>query len=246
MTTPDDTGPSLSPEREEAVRRLLGSADDAPRLPRDVADRLDATLSDLVAERGDAAAEEPAAATVIPLSRRRRAIVTGVFVAAAVVVAAGIGIPLLHEHADPGPETTAANPQRATPSAGGDTAPHADRSRTSAQMMKGADSLSTRDRKSPRASGPSAYRLDAQRLRGDLLAIRADARKPGYGSGKVHAPAGFTCSRGRFGRGYLVGVRYAGAPAVVAFRAPAGSTQVAEVLQCGTARVLRSVTLPTR
>ena len=76
--------------------------------------------------------------------------------------------------------------------------------------------------------------------------MRADARKPGYGSGKVHAPAGFTCSRGRFGHGYLVGVQYAGAPAVVAFRAPAGSTQVAEVLQCGTARVLRSVTLRPR
>ena len=48
-----------------------------------------------------------------------------------------------------------------------------------------------------------------------------------------------------WGRGVLVAVRNDGAPAYVAFRQPMGASQVVEVLQCGTAEVLRSTTLPT-
>lgn len=54
------------------------------------------------------------------------------------------------------------------------------------------------------------------------------------------------CESADWGPGLLVRVRYAGEPAVLAFRSPAGDTQVVDLLQCGTAEVLRSVTLPRR
>jgi hypothetical protein len=83
-------------------------------------------------------------------------------------------------------------------------------------------------------------------LRADLLSLRRSLRTAAtaYDSAVIRAPHGFTCARARFGKGQRVAVRYAGAPAVAVFRAPTASTQVAEVLQCGTAKVLGSVTLP--
>ncbi len=52
------------------------------------------------------------------------------------------------------------------------------------------------------------------------------------------------CDPGSYGPGNLVVVRFAGMPAVLAFRPPAGDTQVVDLLACGTAARLRSVTLP--
>ena len=166
---------------------------------------------------------------------------------AAVAVVAGIGVPLLHQHADDRLDTAASNaaPDRATPSA---LAGAADGLSRDAQDKAVHAETSRARGKVPHAySAEAPVSLPQRRLRADLLGLREQipARAP-YTSTTVVAAPGFTCAHGRFGRGYLVGVRYAGSPAVVAFRRPVGSTQVAEVLQCGTAQVLRSVTLPGR
>ena len=232
----------LTPEREAAVRRLLGSVGsaDAPALPADVSDRLDATLADLVAERSVPSPEEPLA-PVVPLSSRRRRTFAALFVAAAAVVIAGIGVPLLHD--DSSTQQTASSDMAVgrTPSSGvAATAPRAasqDQANGTNQKLAGTESYRALD---------STVTLRRHTLRADLVRLRRQVPPDAtYRSAAVHAPAGFTCHPARFGRGYLLGTRYAGAPAVVAFRAPNGSTQVAEVLQCGTARVLRSITLPT-
>lgn len=250
MTTPD---PSLTPERDEAVRRLLGSVgSDAPALPEHVADRLDARLTDLVAERDgrDAPPAPPAAGVIDLAARRRRRVVSAAFVAAAAVVAVGIGVPLLNGDDNGDNRLTTATDQAA------------DRSATTSPATASADALSVPDAapKAPqpqlggRAAGEgdrgrrAVHVLHADHLRADLLALRRQVARVAtattYSTGRIRTAPGFTCAHAGFGKGQLFAVRYDGAPAVAAFRAPTASTQVAEVLQCGTAKVLGSVTLP--
>jgi hypothetical protein len=58
--TPDGPTPGeLDPEQEESVRRLLAAAAEPEPLPRDVADRLDDALADLVAERAEGTPASP-------------------------------------------------------------------------------------------------------------------------------------------------------------------------------------------
>ncbi|GAB3853206.1 hypothetical protein GCM10028801_05450 [Nocardioides maradonensis] len=234
----------LTPEREAAVRRLLGSvgAAEAPALPGDVADRLDATLADLVAERaGSSPSPEEPLAPVVPLSSRRRRTFAALFVAAAAVVVAGIGVPLLHDDSASTQQTASSdNAVSRAPSNGvAATAPRPDR-HTFDKTEAGAVAMGE-----SRFAASGSVTLHRHTLRADLLRLRRRVPPETYRSTTVHAARGFTCAHAAFGRGFLIGSRYAGAPAVVAFRAPAGSTQVAEVLQCGTATVLRSITLPT-
>ena len=56
---------------------------------------------------------------------------------------------------------------------------------------------------------------------------------------------GFACKPAAWGAGLIVPVTYQGQPAVLAFRPPNGDTRVAELLECGTGDLLRSVTLQT-
>jgi len=59
-------------------------------------------------------------------------------------------------------------------------------------------------------------------------------------------PASFTCGDGPWGVGSGIPARLDGTDAMLVLRPPAHRKQVAEVLQCGTGRVLASVTLPAR
>lgn len=236
----------LTPEREAAVRRLLGSVGaDAPALPADVAERLDAALDDLVAERSGRGRAEPEEhlAPVVPLSSRRRRTYAALFVAAAAVVVAGIGVPLLHDDTPAQPAASSDTGVSRTPTVG---LPH------SARPLRDSESNQVNGyaagRKAPQTESSRAQMdglLRRPTLRTDLLRLRRQVPPDAtYRSTSVHSAPGFTCADTDFGRGYLLGAEYAGAPAVVAFRRPAGSTQVAEVLQCGTGTVLRSITLP--
>ena len=65
-----------------------------------------------------------------------------------------------------------------------------------------------------------------------------------YSQFLVHAPEGFACEAAAWGPGILVGVRYDGDPAFVAFREPIGDVQVVDVLQCGTGDLLRRPRFP--
>src|SRR5688572_17178343 len=94
--TERDPGPAerLTPAQAEAVRRLLAAARHDEGIPDEVAARLDSTITDLAAERVEAAAgndEAPGAAgaVVIPFRRRRW---PQVLVAAAAVTVFGFGM----------------------------------------------------------------------------------------------------------------------------------------------------------
>lgn len=55
---------------------------------------------------------------------------------------------------------------------------------------------------------------------------------------------GFTCPRTDVGAGRAVAVRYEDAPAVLVLRPATRATQVADLVECGSGDVIRSVTLP--
>jgi len=253
VTTSDDSGPPLRPEREAAVRRLLGSTGDAEPMPREVGARLDAALDDLVRERseetGARVVDYAPTAPVTHLSARRRRVVAALFVAAAAVVVAGIGVPLLHQQPDDTRISAATDgaADRSTPTV---AAPSRVRAPSHDAVGRLAPAKGLSPQKRPGASALDGILArggtrDLHRgdLRAQLLALRAATRTTALRYQRQNKSPASSCDGG-FGAGRLVPVRYDGAPAVVAFRPPVGSAQLAEVLRCGTGHVLRSVTLP--
>ncbi len=83
------TDKELTPEQDEAVRRLLGEARHDEPMPDSVANRLDDVLAGLVAERAEPPADAKPRAVVVPIRQRRW---PKVLVAAAAVSAFGLGI----------------------------------------------------------------------------------------------------------------------------------------------------------
>jgi hypothetical protein len=81
-----DDDPTLTPEQEREVRRLLADARHAEPIPGDVAARLDRVLTELA--RGESGLPTP----VTALASRRRQRVVALLVAAAAVVVVGIGL----------------------------------------------------------------------------------------------------------------------------------------------------------
>ena len=61
------TDPTALPPEQEAVRRLLADARHDGPTPPEVVARLDATLAELAAERGEATPAEPTRAPVVAL-----------------------------------------------------------------------------------------------------------------------------------------------------------------------------------
>ncbi len=93
-------------------------------------------------------------------------------------------------------------------------------------------------------------RVRETRFARDALAVRSrarragpapDARRPGPAPQDA---ADFACPAADWGPGRAVAVRYATAPAVLVLRPATRATQVADLVECGSADVLRSVTLP--
>lgn len=242
MNTPE----SPSPEEEARLRRLLAEARETEPMPPDVVARLEAALGELSTEPGEAAAA--GGAQVVRFHRRRRT-VAGIFAAAAVVVVAGVGIGQVV-------------------SGGGtdETADSAQVDRDTALLeedMARAEEPSVADEAAPEeaeaqslsAGEPEIRMVDSdapvirrRHLQRDVLDVRRDLPDDvaAYWSrpeSVLLSPSGFECSSADWGHGVLIGVRYARQHAVLAFREPTEQHQVAEVLQCGTADPLRSVTL---
>lgn len=248
MTEP--TEPPLDPAREEAVRRALAEAGGPEPLPPSVASRLEDTLAGLVAERAALShPEDPG--VVVPLdaaARRRRLRVRVLLGAAAAVVAVALGAGYLSD--DRGGDLAADSTSDEAPARSEDAAAG------SAQESESLSALS--EDAAPEQAGPTDTRrvqtdeplrdVRPDHLREDLVALQqATLPHPAaadYASATLTAPADFLCPPADYGTGYLVAVTYAGQPAVVAFREPAGASQAAEVLTCGTGDVLHSLTLP--
>lgn len=250
---PEATPPEVVARLDDALAALAAERAADPDAPPATGDR-PSDPEGVVLELDDAA-------------RARRTRLRWLLGAAAAVVVVGIGGGLLGDGS--GNDATTASdssdsaPQRAEsaaePPAGADAAPR--ESADSADSAGGGVAGLTKDLSAAPSTAPDRQlagalkRVDdgsplrdvrADRLRADLVALRGvlPTKAVDYRGTTLLAPADFVCDPAGFGAGRLVGVRYDGAPAVVAFRAPVGSTQVAEVLACGTGDVLRSTTLP--
>ncbi|NYJ03579.1 hypothetical protein HNR19_004277 [Nocardioides thalensis] len=269
MTSPTDDerqdGPASAAD-DAAVRRLLADARAAGPVPPEVASRLDATLAGLVADREQEAGpadgttddtEDDRTAAVVPLASRRRRTAAGLLVAAAALVVGGVAV---GQYLD-----QSSSPDQA--SAGAD----ADGGAVDRGEAEAADDLGSAKAPSD-GTGPGEMVLgneDRPALR--TLRIKAPATTPQVRTGHLKAdlewlqiekldgvrrgyylgsfvvlPRGFQCAPAAWGPGIHFGVRYDGRSAMAAFREPQGDNQVVDVLQCDTADVLRSTTLPSR
>ncbi|HWJ83691.1 MAG TPA: hypothetical protein VNS55_15735 [Nocardioides sp.] len=252
MNLPDDAdqpAPPPSPADEAAVRRLLADARETEPVPPSVAARLDETLAGLVAERS----ETP---EVVALASRRRRRAGALLVAAAAVVVGGLVV-----------GRYAAEDGSSADQASSDSAVARDQPEAAAEgpasTRSGKNDMSTSDSADAldnslegniaedyafRTRAPAHLRPD--HLMADVVALRRtwprDVDPDAYAATAPVLPSGFPCASAPWGHGILLGVHYGARPAVVAYRAPQGDTQVVEVLQCGTADVLRSTTIPVR
>ncbi len=252
------TEPEATPEQQAHVRRLLAGARHEGPVPPEVAARLDDVLAALVAE-GPGSVDPPPpppAAPVLDLAARRRRRAGGLLLAAAAVVVAGVGLGQVVGK-------TGGSSDDSSSTAGDASAEVADAPREAgpddadgaalapSAIPPGADA-------DPELPGPSAEedRSPVPRLTTSDFADRAAQlqRRPGYlvtdaetlvTSPELAQDPMYVCEGGGFGTGRLLGVLYNGQPAVLAFRPPMGETQAADLLQCGSGRLLRSITLPT-
>jgi hypothetical protein len=253
----DDLGP-VTPDDETRIRALLSDARVTDPIPVEVAARLDDALVGLAAERPVDPVErvepvEPSPATgseasIHPFARTRRHRVVALLGAAAAVAVMGLGIgALIDRDSDSAGDSAATD---ASVERGAKAADEDARKGVVPEDSMSSDLLTVDTpawEKVVRA--PRAADVRSRHLSRDLAAIQSRyLPAPGqarYGKTLIHQPQGFTCPTADWGRGVLVAATYDGDPAYVAFRRPMGSTQVVEVLQCGTAEVLRSTTLPT-
>lgn len=86
----------------------------------------------------------------------------------------------------------------------------------------------------------SSFPRDVREVRRRALGV---ARSAG---GRALDAAAFACEPAAWGPGRTIAVRYSGTPAVLVLRPPTGESQVVDLLRCGTAEVVRSITLPRR
>jgi len=197
---------------------------------------------------------------VVDLAARRRRKASALLVAAAAVVAIGVGAGQLNRPTMDGP-------------AAGDSAGSDDQflSEDAPAPVDGAGAGSgSEEAKDPAeaAAPPSEkekqrdgvyldrqgrlFRVRSDRFAEDVAKVRnrtlestlAYSAETSSRRAQLRAYADFDCAFAEFGAGALVPVRYDAAAAILAFRAPAGDTQVVELVQCGSGLTLRSITLP--
>ncbi|MDX6357871.1 MAG: hypothetical protein QOH37_925 [Nocardioidaceae bacterium] len=227
-----DETDQTAPAEHDAVRRLLDQARHDEPIPVDVAARLDRVLAGLSNERTEA----PADVEVIPLELHRRRRAAGLLVAAAAIVVAGVAVA---QHL----ASSSSTPTSASPAAGTDDG-------LTTNSGNGAPSLAQTPHPQPELQGSSAKtragrlvvrprHFTADALAGLRVVDTAQGRR--LDSLKV-------VSRGcvpSLGNATLVPATYEKAPAALVYHAAAGTTQVVDLYICGSAKPVRSVTLPT-
>jgi hypothetical protein len=225
-----------SPETE-GVRRLLAQArHDAP-MPDDVAARLDRVLAELAtspAADAPVRAERPERRVVplLPAHRRRRA--AALLVAAAAVVVGGV---VVAQHPPGGGSTVGGT----AASGGGNQEFSAESGDKQAQDQHG-----PARQPAPRAAAQRpTIRNGSIVVHGSSFADDARAGQALLAGGRTRALATPTASCPAPSRGQrVVPALYAGAPAALVYHRPRGSTQVVDLVLCGSPGAVRSVTLP--
>jgi hypothetical protein len=229
--------PELTPEQETEVRRLLADARHDEPIPTALADRLDTVLTGLTRDEPGS----PGMAPVIDLGARRRrrnaaAVLAG---AAAVIVAGFVGGQVI----DAGSASSGSAADRSNTEAD-KTAPEA--------AAGGEDSLAATP--NPDAPAASAQVLQlrsahlAKDVRDQLFRYSANADSAELPTASAFSSLGCTPppSATKFGLGDLFPALYDDTPAVLAVRPSADGGRQADVLDCDTAGLLASVTVPSR
>jgi hypothetical protein len=241
----DQQGAELTPEQEAEVRRLLADARHDEPIPTAVADRLDTVLAGLTRDEPGS----PGVAPVIDLAARRRgrnaaALLAG---AAAVIVAGFVGgqvIDVGSSDDDAGSASSGTAADRASS--------EADKAAPEAAAGGGDSSLAATP--SPPAPASSAQVLQlrsahlAKDVRDQLFSYSASADSAELPTARDFSSLGCTPppSATKFGLGDLFPALYDNTPAVLAVRPSAGGGRQADVLDCDTAGLLASVTVPSR
>jgi len=226
-----------SPEIEE-VRRLLADARHTEPMPDDVVAQMDDVIAGL--RKHPDAGEDPSSAAprhdnVVPLVRRRRRAV-GMLAAAAAIVVGGVVVTQNLPQDTGSSSSSAGSATSAEDSAGAPrtTKPsHDDRLRDSGKVAR-----------KPVVKGgrllvhPDSFSLDALAGR-QLLERRANDSTT-----SLPAPSTDVCASVPTQHGTLIRATYQNAPAALVYRRASGGSQVVDLYVCGTAKPVRSATLP--
>lgn len=226
---PDAESADEAPEIAE-VRRLLADARPSGPMPADVVARMDRVLARL----GDETPASPdvrlgPSADVVPIAAHRRRVAAGLLVAAAAVVVGGVVVsPHVHPSSSRSTATAGGAEDRVqADNAGGQVAPPTG----PAHSLTPAPAPVRHGRVVVR---PRHFSSDALNGRTLLGAHRlGNSAKLDYATCAVRAQP----SR-------VVPAEYRHAPAALVYRRPEGSSQVVELYVCGSARPIRSATLP--
>ncbi len=228
--------PELTPQQEEHVRRLLAEARHDEPIPSDVGDRLDRALAGLSRDEPATAGQAP----VIDLAaRRRRRNAAALLAGAAAVIVAGFGI---GQVIDVGGSSS-------DDAAGGSAAEPVNRDQAddSVSSAEAGDGSGGEVASPPALDTDQPLELSSKHLARDVNAQLSDAAAA---SGNLQSSPrtlkSFVCATAApsaYGVGEFFPAYYDGIPAVLAVRPPTGTTRKADVLECGTATELGSVTL---
>ena len=248
----------MTPEQEEQVRRLLASAPPEAGMPAEVADRLDATLAGLIAERGQVAATEtadPAPVPVDELEQRRRRRWPRLLVAAASVsvLAYGVGVTLGGGQMAGEDASTASLEESFGGDAGvadregaGSGAKSGDEPEVLSPLPQGSTDSGSRAERYALLT-VDTVRLHRSSLTSDVRRLIPDPVMDDRArdNEEQRAVAGFLsrCAAPDTSRGDRVAaVRLDGQKATLVLRKPADGSYVAEVYSCGDASRLLAVT----
>ena len=236
----------LTPEQEARVARLLADARVQEPIPLEVAARLDRVLEGMAGEHVLGPGEMHA--PVVDLAARRRRRVVTLLAAAAAVVVAGVGVGQLVDNpsGDDAGTNSAVNADDEGGGAGADER-ELDAAPPEAAEPSAAPPLTedqVRALGQPKKMTAGTFAAQVRSLQ-DQPGVRTDASSGMMRGRDLAAPEmDFSCGPADYGVAKLMAVRYNGMPAVLAYRPPKGDTQVVDLLQCGSADLVRSTTIP--
>jgi hypothetical protein len=256
----------LTPEQEDAVRRLLSQARHDGPLPGDVADRLDQVLEGLVAgAETDADVDDlevfesggQAAVTELAGVRRRRRNAGRLLFAAAAVLIGGVavgqnlgagagdsddGADAANSTLGEAPRDSPNRSQEEADSAAGGGVSGADPSEPVAPEVP----TLLESVRAPLSLTSDNFAADVQLQLGRTADQRRQAANAGFDGVLAYVAENrdFQCADGAYGEGATLPAYYDAEEAVLVLRRPRSGIQRVDLLTCGTAVQLNSVELP--
>lgn len=223
---------------DELVRRLLAEARHDEPMPADVADRLDAVLAQLGAERAEGEPDPAVSSLAARRATRGRAWTRVGLVAAAAAVVGGVAV---------GQFLATSSPDASQSSMDGSAGGSAREDR----LTEGG-SLAVDPRLADAYSEYGWRPVSSERLAADVRALVAGLPPTDADAGSDAGSPGAlldlraACAPAAWGPGELVPVLLDGTPAVLAVRPADGAQRRVDLLACGTGELLASVPVRQR